>query len=458
MKSIITFISQFSNFFDPNKTADEYTFPGGKVYGRQTNEAPVKYLLQQDPDIDWIICICTKAALNEKKHNVTAYQYFQNNVLDEFPNVLLMPVHFFEDNFEEEVIPEILNYIGPNDEIYLDTTGGPRNAISQLILLAQVLGYQGTKLLCAVYSNYQTKKIEDVTNTYQVFDLITGLNEFRHYCSTMLLEKYYQKSELAPLIQAMKDLSECIILCRTRTSLLERRIANFNQVIQRTKKTQDPMLQVLIPIFEDKFSSMQTIPDIIRWCLNNNMILQALTIYNDCIPEYMIKSRRILDIPEGLPKRCGTKPPYMYALTDLDNGFFSLGKKLYTDNELKDHVPQNRWKSEFLTDDSVRIDYGVWLIHNLNKNIDEFSKLGSCLIENGFHVNISREKMQAFCLNYMYINLLRNQLNHDGGEMLGQKSRIWYMTARQDRRPLERIDIQYVKEFVGQALDQLKEC
>ena len=464
MKSIITFISQFSNFFDPNQDADEYTFPGGSVYGRQTNEAPVKYFLQQDPDIDWILCICTPKTLKEKKYDITAYQYFQNSVQAEYPDVLLMPVPFYGDHFEEEVIPNILSYIGPNDQIYLDTTGGPRNAVSQLILLAQVLGYQGTKLLCAVYSNYQTKKIEDVTNTYQVFDLINGLNEFRHSCSTALLEKYYYgKQELIPLIQAMKKLSEAIILCRTRTGLLESRIETFNQALQRAKNTDDAMLQVLLPIFEEKFSSLNSIPDVIRWCLDNGMILQALTIYNDCIPEYMVKERKIMTIPEGLEQNCGIKPPYMYVLTDLKDGFFSLGEEFRWKQEdwtciVREYVDDCAFRGD--PDNFYRDDVGVRLIHNLT---DPSVVALRPLFEKdrtlrGFHVHISPEQMQKFCLNYMYINLLRNQLNHDGGEMVGQKSRIWYMTKCQGRKSLDHIDIQYVKEVVDQALNQLKEC
>lgn len=461
MKTIITFISQFSPAFDPCKPADEYTYSGGSVEGRQTNEAPVKYLLHQDPDIDWVICICTKQVLHEKRHGITAYQYFQSSVQENQPNVMLVPIHFFGEDFAEEVIPEILKYIGPDDEIYLDTTGGPRNAVSQLILLSQVLRYQGNHLLQAVYSNYQTRKIEDVTGTYEIFDLISGLNEFRHHCSTELIEKYFEgNAQFKALLQAMKDLSEAIILCRTRTGILERRIKNFNQVLRRIQSTDNPMLQVLLPIFEAKFASLHTIPDVIRWCLDNNMILQALTIFNDCIPEYMIRERGILTYPEQLESRCDTKQPYVFVLTDLGYGFFSLGGRFRWKKDDWNYIVSEYSASCALKGDSdgfYKDDLGVRLVHNLtDASFTELHPLfgeGSSL--EGFHVNISREKMQAFCFNYMQINLLRNHLNHDGGEMVRQKSRIWYMTQIRKCKPLERIDSQYVKNVVYQALDQI---
>lgn len=462
MKIVIAFISPFSRDFDPSKAADEYHYQDGVVSGRQTNEAPLKYLMQKDPEIDEILCICTPEVLKQNKFGISPYDYIQESVTEEYPDVMVLPIEFSGENFEKEVIPAILESIAPDDSIYLDTTGGPRHAVSQLILLTQVLQYQGTMLLGAVYSNYQNKTIEDVTANYRTFDLITGLNEFRHYCSTALLEKYYKDSELAPLIQSMKELAECVLLCRTRTGLLEERIAAFKEVLQKTKMTENITLQVLIPIFEEKFRFLSSVPDIVQWCLDNNMILQALTIYNDCIPEYFIRQRGLLDIPENVLNECGTKPPYMYALTDLNKGFFSLGKKPFANGTIQEcwHQANQKWAITF--HNSLKMDYGVWLAHNMNVNNAElpfinplFQNGGSV---NGFHVNISHSQMREFCMNYMYINLLRNQLNHDGGEMVGQKSRIWYMTEQRNRRPLEDISIDYVKTIVSEALAQLKEC
>lgn len=462
MKIAIAFISKYAYNFDPAKPAAEYIFEGGSVSGRQTNEAPIKYLLHRDPEIDEILCICTPEALDKGKYELSPYDYFQRSINDEHPYVMIFPIEFSGESFEKEVIPAILESLSPDDAIYLDTTGGPRDAVSQLILLAQVLQYQGNRLLGAVYSNNEKKIIEDVTANYRTFDLITGLNEFKHYCSTNLLEKYYKDTELAPLIQSMKELAECVLLCRTRTGLLEERIAAFNKVLEQTEQTKNITLQVLLPIFKQKFGFLHSVPDIVRWCLDNNMILQALTIYNDCIPEYFIKRRELLDIPDGLIDNCGNKPPYMYALTDLDKGFFSLGKKPYTQsNGWVDHEGA-KLKWSMVLQNTMKVDYGVWLAHNIAADTAEFACLRPLFLKggsvDGFHVNITRRQMQEFCMNYMYINLLRNQLNHDGGEMVGQKSRIWYMIAKRRRERLEDISIEYVKSVMTEALNQLEDC
>ena len=53
-KKIILFLSEFRQ----DAREKEYACPGDLwVTGRQTNEAPVKYLLQVFPDISEILCI-----------------------------------------------------------------------------------------------------------------------------------------------------------------------------------------------------------------------------------------------------------------------------------------------------------------------------------------------------------------------------------------------------------------
>jgi hypothetical protein len=487
MSIVIAFISPFSK--PPNRESEDvYTLPDDPaktVSGRQTNEAPIKYLLQRDSSIQKIICICTKKAKEKEEYGISPYEYVKEHLQEVSPALECVPVDFEGDNFEQEVIPKILELVQPDDKIYLETTGGPRNAVSQLILLAQVLEYQKqeTRLLGAVYSNYQTKCIEDVTNDYRVFDLITALNEFQHIGGTALLEKYYQNSKdsdstVTSLIKAMKEFSECIVLCRTqKEGLLEDCIKNFQKALSEANNANDPMFRVLLPIFEEKFSFPNSVPDIVRWCLKNNLVLQALTIYNDCIPEYIIEQKKILKVPDNLlldPEtknpNSGTKSPnsghknrYVYALTDMKNGFFSLGHKIYdSDND------NNEWKAilnlpENAEKNADKFDPGVWLVHNLTAvNNPKFAKLKS-LFQDGntstdFHVNISRKDMRNLCINYMYINLLRNYLCHDGGQMTKQVARRYYLTEKCGKPKFDDITVQCVKKVMTSALDQLKHC
>jgi hypothetical protein len=463
MSIVIAFISKsFNGESDPEK----YKFPDDPtkvVLGRQTNEAPIKYLLQRDPSIQKIICICTKE-VKEKHSNSpkerSVYEYLEDELkkyyreLKYVPDRKLecVPVDFEGDNFEQEVIPKILELVQPDDKIYLETTGGPRNAVSQLILLAQVLEYQKqeTRLLGAVYSNRSQNKDEqrivDVTNDYRVFNLITALNEFQHIGGTGLLEEYYKGSDLTvtSLIDAMKKLSECIVLCNIQQKgSLGERINNFQQALGKAKNANDPMFRVLLPIFEEKFSFLNSVPDIVRWCLENNLVLQALTIYNDCIPEYIIEQKHILDIPDNIPQNPPkNKNRYVYALADNENGFFSLGSKI---NKKK------KWYS------------GEYLVHNLTAvNNPEFAKLKSLFQDgktfNGFHVNISRQDMRDLCINYMYINLLRNYLCHDGSEDVKKNSRYKYLTKKCGKPKFDDITVQRVRTVMRDALNQLEKC
>ena len=56
---LITFVSVFSGPFDLRKEPDKYSYgkDGNFVTGRQTNEAPLKFLLINHTEINEIICL-----------------------------------------------------------------------------------------------------------------------------------------------------------------------------------------------------------------------------------------------------------------------------------------------------------------------------------------------------------------------------------------------------------------
>lgn len=328
MKKILAFISPFSPQFDFTAPGDQYSCPDGStVTGRQTNEAPLKYLLGRDPEIQEILCILTGKGTFPGSYGVSPYDYLREQLGLEHPHVRFVPIDFGEgESFYSGPLPEILDHITPEDEIYLETTGGFRDTVSQLLLISRILLYQGTRLAGAVYSRFPARVIEDVTDTYQTFDLINGLNEFQHFAGMANLESYYggtrsMSGELQELLSSMRQLSESITLCRTN---LEEKLLTFQQCLDAADGSGDPLLQVLLPIFRQKFLRLKTIPDIVRWCLDNNMLQQALTIYNERMPRYLISQKRILRVPSSVfNNKSDVQDKYSYA---LNRGFLFLGQ------------------------------------------------------------------------------------------------------------------------------------
>ena len=151
-KKIILFLSELR----PNTPEKEYICPGDlRVTGGQTNEAPVKYLLKIHPDISEILCIVTPRALS------TAWQRFSEEIQAVSPMVVLKQIPFVDGvDFAEGPIVDVVRQVQPGDEIFLETTGGFRNAIMHLLLLSRILTFKGIRTAMAVYSNFEEGEIQ----------------------------------------------------------------------------------------------------------------------------------------------------------------------------------------------------------------------------------------------------------------------------------------------------------
>lgn len=455
MKKIITFVSKFNHQFSVSAPAEAYECDSGiTVYGKQSNEAPLLYLLSSDSEIGQIICLVTPEVLDiHEEAKVSPYQYLQDSIKAQFPNVDFLPVDFEKELFYEKALPEIISHIQPEDSIYLDTTGGFRDTVSQLMLLSRILQYQNTPLLKAVYSQYRPNRVTDVTDSYRTFDLINGLNEFERFCSTDALLNYYDKRENVPfelteLIQRMKSLSECITLCRV--GLMTKRIKAFQQALEAAKTVNDPILRVTLPMFEAKFRMLSTTPEQIKWCVENNLIQQAFTLFTDRLPKYLIQEAELLILPrdyfqsvedeyirrnQGRGRRTlaeldidnvkmfNSKEQYNFALND---GFFKLSYK-----EMR--IPKG--------EDAAR---------------KTMNRLSSLVPRYGFQFAVERRLMVPILNDYLYISVLRNQFNHVNEELTPQQDRADYLKGLGYQVEMDKLTLDGVKRVLLDAVEHIQ--
>lgn len=124
-KRILVFLS----IMHENGKTYEYSCPDGSYVsgGSLSSEAPIRYLIQHDRGIKNVICIVTDDASN-------AYSFVSSFL--EKSGVSTTPIRFDAGmDFEKDVLPKVIDVISPNDEIYLETTGGFRDAVFKLNLL-----------------------------------------------------------------------------------------------------------------------------------------------------------------------------------------------------------------------------------------------------------------------------------------------------------------------------------
>lgn len=277
---------------------EEYACPGsGTVTGGQTNEAPVRWLLSRYPGVSEILCVVTPEA-------EAAFDYLRTALKGDRPELELVPIPYREgEDFSGGPLSAILSRVSREDSILLETTGGFRNAMMYLLLVSRVLSYIGVHTVCAAYSNYPLRKVEDVSHLIGLFDLVGGMQELSSFGSARTLRTYYganpQDPAIGQLLAALEQLNETITLCRTNQ--LGQRMTSFNQALDQVKGCGDPLMRELLPAFREKFGRKLNTTSLIKWCVESDMLQQALTVYTERIPTLILTRGDLLrwtDAPE----------------------------------------------------------------------------------------------------------------------------------------------------------------
>ena len=474
---VIAFVSIFGYSFDINKEPDAYKY--GKedkfVTGRQTNEAPLKYLLTEYKDIDQIICLVSDLAgkapdetKREKHGNQSPYDYLSGQIAlfegAQGKENLFDRVDYKEtekDYFSRTIIPEILQRIHPGDTIFLETSGGQRNNVTQMMLLARILTYQGTKLKCAVYSDFfsKEKEIYDVTDSFRDFDLVNGLNEFGSTGATGMLESYFKDTvasskTVVELVQAMKELNETIIL--GRISKIQNKSANMKKKLESAKNELDtqkdnPILAVLLPIFRNKYEQLSSTPELIKWCAANNLIQLAFTLYSDWLPHFIMKEEKIISFTGTLSDEVENKIKklkFNYStyilryifINQIDGSIYVKALRHYT----KDGYVKVIEKLDELSDSSKRA-------------IGDFTYKDS--VENG--------DLKKMLQDYAYAVTIRNEINHASSNEADSLTSITEDKKIQDRKDYlsnqgyvfdeDKLDIDTLKQFLTDSMNRILE-
>ena len=426
---IILFLSTMKEDAKEN----EYLCPKGKsVRGKQTNEAPVKYLLREYKEIREVICILTQEA--EK----TAWEHFQKVVANASRNLVkCIPIPFTgdEDDFTQKIIPEVIDHMDSGDTIYLETSGGPRNAVMDILLLSRILSYAGHVTKAAVYSSFgQEKRIVDCSHLISMFDLVGGMQEFTSFGNMRTLQKYYDSqkkvdAKMDSLLKSLEQLSENIALCRG--SQIESSLEEFNDGMDdmlHQDQWKNPLMKVMLTIFRKKFGRHMPLPDLLQWCVENDLLQQALTLYRELVPEYMTDSQN-----------------KMVTLEDSALERYRLEK---SNNNLSDaRLRKNHFRDHF-----CGISDRMYGSDTLGQEIRAFN---NHIKEKGYTVQCNNdEQLHEIMLDFNYIRILRNMVNHSGDRPDLEK--VIKHLKRFDRIVPDHLDASFVKKELINAIKHLK--
>ena len=297
--------------------------------GCHTNDAPARFLLKlaeynKEP-IDKIFCIVSKYVYTNKlphlknensklelEKDKTAFDRFSALIKNEVgPSIEIIPIYYDFDPNNEDFEPKdkptyIYNQIKTSDigeSIYIDYTGGLRDVNLLMIALIRYLEFKGIVCKDIIYSNFHSKprKIHSIRSTYNMFDMINGVSEFVGTGNARQLVNLQKKLEnttkndnVNNFVNSLQNFSNAIALCNVG-GIVDAIDSISNAINTLENDTSDDifvqMFKTLIPTVKEKLYIDKTPPSILdlsQWCLDNNMLQQAVTIYNEKILSYYI--------------------------------------------------------------------------------------------------------------------------------------------------------------------------
>lgn len=297
--------------------------------GCHTNDAPARFLLKlaehNEEPINKIFCIVSKDVYNiklpqlenessklELEKGKTAFDRFSALIRNEVgPSIEIIPIYYDFDPNNEDFDPKdkptyIYNQIKTSDIgklIYIDYTGGLRDSSLFMIALIRYLEFKGIVCKDIIYSDFfsKPKAIRNIRYIYDMFNMINGVSEFVGTGNARQLVDLQKKLEnttnndnVNNFVSSLQSFSDAIALCNVGsivdaiTSISES-INTLEQDISDDIFVQ--MFKTLIPTVKEKLyidKEPPSILDLSQWCLNNNMLQQAVTIYNEKILSYYI--------------------------------------------------------------------------------------------------------------------------------------------------------------------------
>lgn len=314
------------------------------VIGKQTNEAPIKYVLQKLGEahhLETIYYFHTKEVSEKNDDGETTEEYLKRVIGEycrekKYKEPEFVPVEFSQKgkqedlssnneqrNIEQQALESTIEMVNTikntkgikNTNAYVDITGGFRNTVMILMAVMRLLQFCGIQMKQVLYSDIisspEYPEIVDMTSTYNImYDIISGANEFENFGRVDTLERCLQNEQttdsLRNLIDSMKTFSESLQLCKAEG--FQEGLKQLRQAIEKFKNEtknmkNEKVFDILMMHIEQEYYEIikedASIPTIIKWCANKGFIQQALTLYIELIPSYLVKEKIIQFVDKG---------------------------------------------------------------------------------------------------------------------------------------------------------------
>ena len=355
---ILLFLSEYRSDNEPlNYEVEDIREQGRTFEGTQKNDAQVKYLLHNAADngdrIEKIVCIVTakvKEQKSDEKFQKMVNDYIQTDqrLSDYYQDTKIefSPVKYNEEIKDTEkrsldIYSQMSKVLLHEEQssIYIDYTGGLRDTSFLMTIIIRYLEYHNSICKRIVYSNKNKTMICVMDCIYDMFQLLNGVDQFTRTGNAELLEKCSEKEKdektkdlLEKIVKFSKVMSICDIKAIDEHFLTEidNGLKNYEKNAARASLFSE-IFRDMIGIIKKKLyieaGKSLGYPELIRWCLDNNMIQQALTLYIEKMPPYYYDTG-VLIFPKEMPKLNPGKTKERMAFYEVLYGELSKDEKL----------------------------------------------------------------------------------------------------------------------------------
>ena len=308
---IILFISPFRDNIQERSYKCDFLGEEQEIKGTQTNDAPVlsllKYANERNDSIKKLVCICSSKVKEEKENGkIKAIKNLGDFLSSKgFSDIEIKNVDYDEEENSVDKrmsqtfgnLAKELNNLSGN--VYIDFTGGFRDTSLLMLTTVRYLGFMGIECEKVVYSNInvRSQRIDDITQTYKMFDIISAVDEFTTNARVTKLKEIFKNNSAIKSIEAF---SKKMLICDMRdidTSFIQ--MKKSIEEMGGENDFQELLLRYLKDKVVEKMGFDKILPgsndvseapgvdycEMISWCLENDMIQQAITLYVEKLPE-----------------------------------------------------------------------------------------------------------------------------------------------------------------------------
>lgn len=202
-------------------------------------------------------------------------------------------------------------------KLYIDTTGGLRNAAMIFLIIGRIMSYLDIEVADVLYTSrsrggsdkFGECTVNSIKDIYDLLDLISGFEEFLMFGSAKKLNDHYKTTDsnnqqslfpdtLDDVLKTMDQFADAINI--SRRGDFEKALQQLSQCLSKIDSEDigngssfnHSLIRLLGNPIKKSYTSLvdenKDALSYIEWCLERDYIQQALTLFKECVPQYLV--------------------------------------------------------------------------------------------------------------------------------------------------------------------------